>query len=39
VLSNPPLLAWIAAGGATAIWFSIFTGFQPRTEGNAAERR
>jgi len=24
-------LTWIAAGGATAIWLSLFTGFQPST--------
>lgn len=38
-LSNTTLLLWVAAGGATAIWLSIFTGFQPRPEGNAARRR
>jgi hypothetical protein len=27
--SNYSTLAWIAAGGATAIWLSLFTGFQP----------
>jgi hypothetical protein len=37
--SNITLLAWIAAGAATAVWLSIFTGFQPRTEGETAERR
>ncbi|MDQ2866768.1 MAG: hypothetical protein M3R51_11150 [Candidatus Eremiobacteraeota bacterium] len=26
---NFSTLAWLAAGGATAIWLSIFTGFQP----------
>ncbi len=29
VLFNASTLAWIAAGGATAVWLSIFTGFQP----------
>lgn len=27
-LSNFTVLAWLAAGGATAIWLSLFTGFQ-----------
>ncbi len=27
-LSDFSVLAWIAAGGATAIWLSLFTGFQ-----------
>jgi len=27
-LSSYTTLAWIAAGGATAIWLSLFTGFQ-----------
>lgn len=39
VFSDQALLAWAAAGGATAIWLSIFTGFQPRTEGRATHRR
>jgi hypothetical protein len=30
--SNGPTLAWIAAGGATAIWLTIFTGFQSPTK-------
>jgi len=37
--SNLTLLGWIAAGAATAIWLSIFTGFQPRREGETADRR
>ena len=37
--NNVTLLGWIAAGAATAIWLSIFTGFQPRPEGKTAERR
>jgi hypothetical protein len=28
-LSNTTVLAWLAAGGATAFWLSIFTGSQP----------
>jgi hypothetical protein len=37
--SNLTLLGWVAAGAATAVWLSIFTGFQPRPEGDTAERR
>lgn len=29
VLSDAATLAWLAAGGATALWLSLFTGFQP----------
>ncbi|HTZ56075.1 MAG TPA: hypothetical protein VMB20_13520 [Candidatus Acidoferrum sp.] len=36
---NVTLLGWIAAGAATAIWLSIFTGFQRRPEGTTADRR
>lgn len=36
---NVTLLGWVAAGAATAIWLSIFTGFQPRPEGKTADRR
>jgi len=28
-LSNPTTVAWLAAGGATALWLSLFTGSQP----------
>jgi cell division septal protein FtsQ len=28
-LSNSATLAWLAAGGATALWLSLFTGSQP----------
>jgi hypothetical protein len=28
-LSNGTTLLWLAAGGATAIWLSVFTGSQP----------
>jgi hypothetical protein len=27
--SNAPTVAWLAAGGATALWLSLFTGSQP----------
>jgi len=29
VFSNAAVLAWLAAGGATALWLTLFTGFQP----------
>lgn len=29
--SSPATLAWLAAGGATAFWLSLFTGYQPLT--------
>lgn len=29
--SNGTTLAWLAAGGATALWLSLFTGYQPLT--------
>jgi len=29
--SNPATLAWVAAGGATALWLSLFSGFAPAT--------
>lgn len=38
-VSNYSTLGWIAAGGATAIWLSIFTGFQPSAKGVPAQRR
>ena len=28
-LSNPTTVEWLAAGGAAALWLSLFTGFQP----------
>jgi hypothetical protein len=28
-LSNAAVLAWLAAGGATALWLTLFTGSQP----------
>jgi hypothetical protein len=27
--SNTTTLAWLAAGGATALWLTLFTGYQP----------
>lgn len=39
LLSNYSTLAWIAAGGAVAIWLSIFTGFQPAARGVDAQHR
>jgi len=27
--SNATTLAWLAAGGATALWLTLFTGYQP----------
>jgi hypothetical protein len=37
--SDGATMAWIAAGGATAIWLSLFTGFQPRAEGEIQHNR
>jgi hypothetical protein len=40
-LSNAAILAWLAAGAATALWLTLFTGSQPvavtshRSEGSA----
>ncbi len=39
LLSNDVTLTWIAAGGATAIWLSLFTGFQPSTKGIRLDHR
>ena len=39
ILASSSTLAWIAVGGATAIWLSLFTGFQPRAEGKAPPHR
>ena len=36
---NASTIAWMAAGGATAIWLSIFTGFQSSAKGTLAQRR
>jgi hypothetical protein len=38
-LSNYTTLAWLAAGGGTAIWLSIFTVFQPRVKGATQPNR
>lgn len=43
VLSNATTLAWLAAGGATALWLTLFTGYQPmgvalHRSGTRAER-
>ena len=38
-LSNGPTIAWIAAGGATAIWLSIFTGFQLPSKVKVPQQR
>ncbi|HTX58444.1 MAG TPA: hypothetical protein VMH02_02120 [Verrucomicrobiae bacterium] len=39
-LSSVATLAWLAAGGATAIWLSVFTGSQPfALAGRRSERR
>jgi hypothetical protein len=39
-LSNAATLAWVAAGAATAVWLSLFTGFQPLAQpSHRSERR
>jgi hypothetical protein len=39
-LSNAATLGWLAAGGATALWLSLFTGSQPLvTARHRSERR
>jgi hypothetical protein len=38
-LSNTTTLAWLAAGGGTAIWLSLFTGFQPSAKGVETRHR
>jgi hypothetical protein len=38
-LSNGPTLAWIAAGAATAVWLSIFTGFQSPSKVKVPQQR
>jgi hypothetical protein len=38
-LTSITTLAWIAAGGATAIWLSFFTGFQSPAKVKAPEHR
>ena len=39
ILDNFTTLAWIAAGGATAVWLSVFTGFQPAAAGGKQVER
>jgi hypothetical protein len=38
-MNNGATLVWIAAGGATTIWLSLFTGFQPQAEGKSPRNR
>jgi hypothetical protein len=38
-IGNTTTLVWLAAGGGTAIWLSLFTGFQPSAKGVAARNR
>lgn len=37
-LSNVATLAWLAAGGATALWLTLFTGSQPVVVGSHRSR-
>ena len=37
--SNVSFLAWLAAGGATALWLTLFTGFQPATAASHRSER
>jgi hypothetical protein len=37
-LSSGMTLAWVAAGGVTAVWISLFTGFQPSAKGADVRR-
>jgi hypothetical protein len=38
--SNGAILAWLAAGGATALWLTLFSGSQPLTvASHRSERR
>jgi hypothetical protein len=40
LLSNATTLAWLAAGGATALWLTLFTGYQPAAvASHRSERR
>ena len=39
ITQNGATIAWVAAGGAAAIWLSIFTGFQPAIEGAKKQHR
>ena len=39
-LSNGAILAWLAAGGATALWLTVFSGSQPlKVAAHRSERR
>jgi hypothetical protein len=43
LFSNATTVAWLAAGGATALWLTLFTGYQPAAvaphrSGRRAER-
>ncbi len=38
-LPSTSTLAWVALGGGTAIWLSLFTGFQPRVKGATQPNR
>jgi hypothetical protein len=38
-VANLTTAAWIAAGAATAIWLSIFTGFQSRSKVKVSQHR
>ena len=38
-LSNGAVLAWLAAGGATALWLTLFTGSQPLLVGSHRSER
>jgi hypothetical protein len=38
-LSSGATLSWLAAGISTAIWLSLFTGFQPLTKGVRARNQ
>lgn len=37
--SNVAVLAWLAAGGATAVWLTLFTGFAPLTVASHRSER
>ncbi len=40
LLSNWTIVAWVAAGGATALWLTLFTGSQPiAAAANRSARR
>jgi hypothetical protein len=37
--SNAAILAWMAAGGATALWLTLFTGSQPLAQASHRSAR